>query len=603
MKKIPGQLVPAAMLAIFSGAGLAYGVAALTRLHTAGWKAVPVEMNPGLLLAGATAGLAACLGLAWLASRTPERKIGGTLLPAAAGLAPGLLGWAVPFISTRLLSPAFSGVNFSQLGALRIGESWVRVSAGGYLCIGFFGLALMGTVLGSAAVQWRRSRTPWLAFGLALFAAGAWRTLVFPPTGDEPYILLSVESLLASGNLDLDDDFSRRADRMITPSSFRNDFEEHHRIPGRHGESYTYHGLLLPFLYLPGYALLGRLGLCALLAGFCAILLGGMHALLRESGFSPGTSRTTAGLLAIASPLPVFTVFLSPDLPTAALVAAGIYACLTRKTGLLLAVIAALPWIHHKSGLLSAGLVLGTWLTLGWKKSLLAGLVLAVSGLGLAAVAAKFTAMPVWPPGAFLSFYGTEYQGGFSLANIPPAVFGTLFDRHQGAVWFPALLVSFAGIFLLRATKISAGFIASVALPYLAVLLSFNQWPGGSGAPGRMLVVILPLAAIAMAGAVEKMAENPAGNRLIAFFFAAGAAFLWIISSIPALAFVSARERVEEMIAGRLGFDPFAILPRVAGRSLDEPTVLIASVWVLGTALATAFFVRYTLAGENNRPT
>jgi hypothetical protein len=602
MKRIPGQLVPAGLVALLSGAGLARGITTLTSLQAAGWTPGPVPANPGAVLAGAVLGLACWLALAWSASRAQGGKPAGALMEAAIGLAPGILGWAVPWFSIRLLSPALADVSFSQLGALRVGESWVKVSTGGYLCIGVFGLALMGTVIGAAAVQWRKSRAPWLAFGLALFAAGAWRTLVFPPTGDEPYILLSVESLLASGNLDLDEEFSRRADRQVRPTSFRNEFEENHRVPGRHGESYTYHGLLLPFLYLPGYALLGRVGLCALLAAVCAVLLRGLTALLKESGFSPGTAMTTTGLLAIASPLPVFTVFLSPDLPTAVLATAGIYACLTGRTGLLLAAVAALPWIHHKSGLISAGLVLGAVLTLGWRKALLAGTTLALSGLALAAVAAKFTAVPVWPPTAFLSFYGSAYQGVFGPSNIPAAVFGTLFDRHQGIVWFPALLLSFAGIFLLRGKNLSAGFLAAVAAPYLAVLLMFNQWAGGSGAPGRMLVVVLPPMAVAMAGAVEFMGQSALGRRLIAFFFAAGAALLWFISSIPAMAFVSARERVEGMMLERLGLNPLAILPRIANRALDEPTVLVSLMWVLVTALAAAFFVRYSRAGETNRP-
>lgn len=596
-------MAPAALLAAFSGAGLAHGASALIHLHSVEWVCDPIPASPAALLTGTIAGIAAWLGLAWSASRASGKGFTGALLPSATGLAPGLLGWAIPWISLRLLSSDFSGINFSHLGALRIGESWVWVPTGGYLAIGIFGLALMGAVIGAAAVQWRRSRAPWIAFGLALFAAGAWRTLVFPPTGDEPYLLLSTESLLSSGNLDLEDDFNRKADRQIHPMSFREDFESWHYIRGKNGESYTYHGLLLPFLYLPGYALLGRLGLCALLASVCAILLRGLHSLLRESGFSPGTAKTTMGLLAIASPLPVFTVFLSVDMPTAALATAGIYACITRRTGLLVAVVAMLPWIHHKSALIAGGLVLGAIFTLGWRRALVGGLALAVSGLSLAAFAAKYTAVPVWPPSEFLSFYNSEYQLGFAFSHIPAAIFGTLFDRHLGVVWFPALLLSFPGLFLLRGTRVSPGFITASAAPYLVVLLMFNQWIGGGGAPGRMLVLVLPLAAIAMAAAVEKMSPTRLGNALIGFFFLAGSALLWIISSIPALAFVSARERVEKLVAGRLGFDPLAILPRLAGEKLDEPTVLLASVWILGIALATAFFVRHIRTGEENRPT
>jgi hypothetical protein len=68
----------------------------------------------------------------------------------------------------------------------------------------------------------------------------------------------------------------------------------------------------------------------------------------------------------------------------------------------------------------------------------------------LAGIVAHFTPVPLWPPSAFLSFYGSSYQGGFNLSTVPAALFGTLFDRFSGAVYFPALLLVFGGAWLLR---------------------------------------------------------------------------------------------------------------------------------------------------------
>ena len=516
--------------------------------------------------------------------------------PAAVGFLPGLLGWAAPAVFKRLLVPPLASLSFSHLGALRWGERWVETSPGGYLCMGFLGLVLMGLVLGIAAAWWRSSRTPWVVFALALFAAGAWRTLVFPPTGDEPYILLSTSSLLQGGNLDLSDDLARGADRDIHPVPFRDDLMKHHRVPGRRGETYTYHGLALPFLYLPGYALLGRVGLAALLAALAALLLAGIHGFLRSPGMSGAASRTTAGILAIASPLPVFTVFLSPDLPTAALVALGAAGCLMGHTGLLLAAVTALPWVHHKAVLLGLGLVVGAALTLGWRKAAVALALLAVSLLGLLLVAARSTSMPVWPPSDFLAFYSSQYQGGFDVRTVPAALFGTLFDRHQGAVFFPALLLSLAGLSLLP--RRPARLVAAAAAPYLIALLMFSQWAGGSGAPGRMLVVILPLLAFPLAAVAGRLQSRGWGRWLIRLVFAGGALLLWVLSAVPALCFTSARERVEQAVAAKIGVNPLGFLPDLARGIPSGSSLATGAAWTALLALIVFILIRLLRSGK-----
>jgi len=77
-------------------------------------------------------------------------------------------------------------------------------------------------------------------------------------------------------------------------------------------------------------------------------------------------------------------------------------------------------------------------------------------------------------------------------------------------------------------------------------------------------VVILPLLAFPLAVAVDKMGKVGWGKWIVRLMFTAGTLLLWVLSSVPALCFTSARERVEQVIGAKLGMNPLFFLPDLA---------------------------------------
>lgn len=416
-----------------------------------------------------------------------------------------------------------------------------------------------------------------------MFVIGCWRVLVFPPTGDEPYMLLSAASLARDGDLDLAPDFARGDETRVAPRGFREDFLASHMLPGPRGQEYNRHGLLLPVLFVPGYALLGRVGLQALLAAAWAFLLARLLAALRRGGLPEADAEAAVAILAVASPLPLFAVFLGPDLPAALLVTLALAALLAGSRAGWLVCLAALPWVHLKGALLAGGLLLGGAAFRGrrWFRAGLAGLAAAMTGL--VAVLYAFTAVPAWPPWNVLAFSAAKFNERFDLRQAPLSGLAALFDRHQGAVHFPLLLLAFAGgVALHRSHPKLFRLAAWSAAPYLAALVCYSQWHGGPGAPARLLVVVLPLLAPLLGAGAGVLRRSGAGRAVLRAGFGLGVAALWILGAVPALAFVSAKRRIEDALAAALGANPFAVLPDFG---TDAPS---AGAWILGAAWLAA---------------
>lgn len=581
MGRVEWKTAGAGILVILSALGIARAT-----LGLAGIPAGPVSM-----VIAALAGIAAWLLLALCLSFSSGKSWRLALRCAGWAAGPGLISWLALPLGGLLASASY--LPFSQIGMLRIGGEWIAVSPENYLRLCIVGLALSGIVIAQAAIFWRNTPFPIIAAATALMLIGFWRILVFPPSGDEPYILLSTHSLIEDGDLDLRDDFAGSAPLEIHPHSFEEDFMAAHRTAGRHGESYSRHGILLPALYLPGYAVYGRLGLHALLAAAWALLLALIRRILILAGQTKALSLSVVALFAIASPLPIFGVFIGPDLPCALALALGLAALLERRVPVLLICVAVLPWIHHKAALSAAGMAMGAAVLRGPRWGAACAATLLASLALMLALLAAFTDVPTWPPWAVMNFSSANYQESFSLENVPVSLLATLFDRHQGIIHFPALLLTFGGIGLLwRDSRRLALLTCACAAPYLAALVSYSQWHGGPGAPGRLLVLILPLAALPIAAAVGSLLEKDRGRLFLRAIFVLGGLSSWILAGIPALAFVSARRRLEGALAGAVGFDPFALLPEF-GTSPPSAAAYVKGLLLLALlSFLTVFMIR-----------
>jgi hypothetical protein len=128
---------------------------------------------------------------------------------------------------------------------------------------------------------------------------------------------------------------------------------------------------------------------------------------------------------------------------------------------------------------------------------------------------------------AFERMYGTldpEAPYGASAstvlaANIPRSVLGLLFDQKFGLlVYSPAFLLAVPGLALMwrdaRRRALATG-IALVSVGFVAAAARFYMWWGGSSAPARFLVPIVPLLAAPVAVAIAGL-RGAGGRALVA---------------------------------------------------------------------------------------
>ncbi len=122
-------------------------------------------------------------------------------------------------------------------------------------------------------------------------------------------------------------------------------------------------------------------------------------------------------------------------------------------------------------------------------------------------------------------------ETGLALGNVPRGVLGLLFDQEFGLLIFTPLYV-LVPIGLWHAVRSPAH--RSLALAYagtaavfIVVVTQVYMWWGGSSAPARVLLPIVPLAAPFIAIAVDRL-RGPTGRALV------GVTAVWSVIAVIA---------------------------------------------------------------------
>ena len=114
-----------------------------------------------------------------------------------------------------------------------------------------------GRVLATRAREWSDTRAFLLAWAIAGAVYGIAAAAVAPsgmfPGGDEPHYLVITQSLLADGDLNIENNHQRSDYRAY----FSDDLEPHVLARGVRGEMYSVHPVGLPLLAAPAFALGG----------------------------------------------------------------------------------------------------------------------------------------------------------------------------------------------------------------------------------------------------------------------------------------------------------------------------------------------------------
>lgn len=347
---------------------------------------------------------------------------------------------------------------------------------------------------------------------VAFAAPGAWvrATEGNHTSGDEPHYLLTAVSLAEDGDLDVADETAAQRYRPFHEQTLRPQ-----AAADPSGRRVVPHDPLLPALLALPWGLGGWLGAklaLASLAGALAALT--LWTAVRRLGAHPGPATLTATVLCAAAPMAVYGTQVYPELPAAFAVLGGVAAAAGRsrpRTDIAVAcAVIALPWLAVKYVPVAATLAV-VHLVRRWRQGRRRTVTVTIAVL-LAAGVVYAALHLVWYGGLTVYAAGRFFQqhgGQLSVVGTDPdyldrsrRLLGLVVDDTFGlAAWQPAwLLAPGAAAWLLR--RQPPGW-ALVAAPAVAgwgtatfVALTMHGW----WFPGRQVVVILPLLALAIAG-------------------------------------------------------------------------------------------------------
>lgn len=323
--------------------------------------------------------------------------------------------------------------------------------------------------------------------------------------GDEPHYLIITESLIRDGDLKIENNHRQRDYRGFFSGELRPDFFER----GKNGEIYSIHAPGLPALSVPAYWLGGRVGVVAFIA-FTAALTA-----LAVFDLAAGVAGTSAAWLTwlatcLTVPFLPYAWLIFPEMPGALLVAWGaLWLWQPRERpasswALRGAALAVLPWLHTKFIVFLAIFSLGFALKLLRHPRRLVALGVPIA-LSTAAWLYSFYAIygsvnPEAPYGVYSRVYVlTRY--------IPHGLIGILFDQKFGLLFYSPIYAAAAwGAFLLwRAHPRLALVVLVAAGAFVGSTARLYMFWGGSSAPARFLVPVLPCLAPMLAMAFERV--------------------------------------------------------------------------------------------------
>ena len=346
-----------------------------------------------------------------------------------------------------------------------------------------------------------------VAFGASAAGIGARATEGAQTTADEPHYLLTALSIVHDGDLDVRDEFAERAYRPFHGVTLLPQAR-----PLDDGRLVEPHDPLLPVLLAVPMALggwvLAKLALC-LMAGALAALT--LWIAVRRFAVPVVPAAVVVGVLAASAPLAAYGSQVYPEIAAALAVAVAV-AALTgplRRGGLVVLTLAviALPWLSIKYAPVAAALVaVAAWSTLRADRQRAAFAL----GVAVALGAVSYVALHhVLYDGITPYAAGSHFvDGQLTVVGSDPdyagrgrRLVGLFVDRDFGiAAWQPAWLLLVPALGALAARRPRGT--GALALPLAAgwfvatfVALTMQGW----WFPGRQLVVVLPLAVLAIA--------------------------------------------------------------------------------------------------------
>lgn len=419
---------------------------------------------------------------------------------------------------------------------------WLTLAIGSKLAVGLW-------VLGQAVRAGVSNHAAAGAFaGLALFFS----LLTLPTvravsgshvqlTGDEPHYVTVTASLLRDHDFAVDDEYTDGTFVQIYGGpATRNG--SGHAVPTSGGRDAPAHDLGLPVLAVPFYAAGGVLGVVIGMAVAASLLVREVFFVLCLAGVRRGVAVATTAFTAFSLPVVAYATQVMTEIPLALCVAVVLRALLAPSSrwasvsaGLALGV---LPWLHVRSWLLLLPLLLtGCFVWTRWRDrfALVTPVVLLTCAYGvvIASVYGRIAPSPLF----FVVGGDGPYQP--SVPNLH-AVVVALEDPWLN--WsFGLLLVSpvyvlgLAGsLVLVRKGRVGLG-VATTTVAYTVFLSVMEFWGVGQAwaPPGRFMVACIPLLAVPIGLAVERLVDRGWTQLVTPLLAWAGACAFVTLTSLP----------------------------------------------------------------------
>lgn len=403
-------------------------------------------------------------------------------------------------------------------------------------------------------------------------------------TGDEPFYLLTTQSLRSDGDLDLRDEYANHEERVFWDGTIP---LWKQMTPAPDGRLLAPHEPGLSLLAVPAYAMGGLRGVQRFLVLVWAAALACAAVLARRAGAPPWAACLAATVVGAGAPGVVYASQVYPEAAAALALAIGLLAVTdTRARPVVLALaMVALAWLGVKYVPIGAVVVAA----FGWRyRTDRRALLVAAALLGIGGAHAVW-----WHFQTFggLTPYGTNVVwSGDGTASILAAhidvgdrghrLAGLFLDARFGLLrWLPMAVLAAWGV--RRTTALYSGVVAVCVMLAAFVSITMMGW----SFPGRMLVAALPALAVLVALGAARL---PRASMVL------GA---WSLA-IAVVVVIATRTG-----QAHLAVDPWMIgFPLLSSSVWPDFRVITAGTWLTTTAWFAGLGAGPALVGRRNGP-